>query len=448
WCVTTVLDATASPSARFPMDSPDSIHEAGADAFCADAAPVLWAADVSDQRWRAAALNLATSFHYRTVSRFHFGLARQPSLAPDLQRLGTVTLQWARALIWMRERDFRVSNSRHWDGAGPRVEDLPDIETPTNEVFSAFVEGELSTNPPRVSEFLEATPADLTSFSAGRHALTGRIDLPYFLASHLHVLQPLSGDEPDLSRRLLLAADLAGAVGDSLASPDDGRSYETPTEGELRLLMALGEVAVSATSSEAADAICRPILRAGETADFWVSSFLGDIWTAALRHPDRRSTFAGLFNRLVEFARSHDNWREPSRGDRIDLALICLNPSGFPRMSEEHASLFEAIYPIWKSWVEPRIANPEFAGTIATFIATPAGSRAIEDVLGWLAQNGVLSSQLPDRVADNLADMLAKLSLRDGQLLRRSADARAVLTALVAKQHAVALELAAKLANP
>lgn len=448
WCRTALLNALREPPPPHEFDYSDTFSNTCWDGFAADALPVLWARDPGDQDLRQAAFRLATHRHHQTVSRFFARAVERDELRGELPRLEHLSLHYARLLAWFNERKTRQDNADWWPEGSPTVDDLPDVLTPAEAIARAFVEGTLDEKP-SVADFIAETPAGLVSERAdARHRIFHSLGFDYLVAARLHALVlPAELGQAERKRRLGIAADLATVIGGALAEDDDVDG--TPYESERALFDRLGAMAAVA-GPEAARPIWQPILAAGDAAHYWVSDFVSEVWRAGLAAEELPDGFAETIKEIWScYAEQERASPRRHRAGDTELAMLCLSRFGYPKMEKRHRPLLAALQPEWSEMVAARLADPYFAVHAVRFFAEPAAADIVADALRWLSTREEGRPRYDESLDEAMAELLAKLSGRDPQLLRRQDDvgvaARTVLAALVARQNAVAMQLSAAL---
>lgn len=449
WCRDVVLAPLAVPPPRHEFDSSDTLSDHSWDGFAAEALAVLWAAAPDERELRAAVVRMATHRHHHSVSRLFVAVSRQQELVAELPGLEYFTLHFARFLAWLHERQHRVENAEFWPEGSPTVEELPDVEGPTNAVAEAFIAGILDETS-SVAAFMEETPTGLVSPRAdARHRLWLALSFEYLLAARWHtLLLPVDLDPTERQRRLEIAADLAAVLGATLVPDTDGDVDGTPYESERKLLGHLAAMVVDA-GPEAARPLWQPIVAAGDGAHYWVSDLISDIWRAALAPEQVPDGFVELIKEIwAFFAEQEQTSRRGGAGD-VELAMLCMSRFGYPQMEERHRPLLAALQPEWSTLVAARLASPYFAARAVRFFAEPAAAQITDDALRWLASREDSGARSDEQLDEALADLMAKLAGRRPGLLRQQDDvggsARTVLAALVTRQNVVAMQLSAAL---
>jgi hypothetical protein len=383
WCRERLLAPFADPPPIHQFDDPGGYAGDSWDSFCADALPRLWMAAPNDIDLRSAIVRLAIHRHRTTVRRLMARVADLASLGAELRRLEFVSLVWARWLAFTHERNHRVEASEYWPDA-PKVEDLPDIETPTREVLAAFEEGQLSDQPPGLSEWVASTPEGLIRVRDRRSRALSVLDADYLLAAFDHLLKlPPQLEPEDFERRVLLAEDLAALIAEGMQPEGDGRVHGTPYEHERIALERLGAVAVAMPLARAAP-VWRPLLEPGVTAHYWVEAFLRAVWSTVLERPSEPG--AALLGEMIAFAEQAPTWAR-GLGRRTDMssALVGLDRLGGTATDETAAQILSAAKEPWVRWVSAELEDSWFAERVLRFLRTAAAGPVLEPVLVRLA---------------------------------------------------------------
>ena len=447
FCREAVLKPFTEPPPTHPFDSGDELTDWSWDGFAATAVPLLWEREPTDTDLRQAAARLATHRHRNTVRRFFHAIAGMPALAEDVRRLETLSFHRARFASWVRERRHREEGTEYWPEGAPTVDDLPDVVTPTEAAFHAFVEGTLETDPPALQQFIDATPAGLVHPSAeGLYRLACSLDVSYLISARAHALCLTDHlDEEERERRLDLAAQFASVFAGAITSDESDKVEGTPSQEERHLFDLLGAMTARA-ALESARRIWEPILALGAPAHYWVVDFINEVWLSALREEQPPPRFSSLIKEMMAFAASQESWRG-FHTDELELALLCLHRFGHPRMDDRHRSLLSDLQPEWSELAAARMRSPYSARPIVDFLARHVATDLTETGLGWLAAREHEGLPTDDDLDNESAELLVNLFARDPQIFRRVEAARDVLAALVARQNAVALELNAQVAG-
>lgn len=451
WCREHLLAPFAAPPPTHMFDDSNAIDTDSWDAFCADALPRLLVASPADPELRGAIACLAIHRHHATVRRVMFRMAEEPPLAGELRRLEHLALVWARWLAYRHERRSRQKAASYDWAQAPRVEDLPDVETPTREALAAFERGDPAADPPRLAEWIASTPEGLVRTRRGRSRALPVLDADYLLAAfdHLLTLGPgLEGD--DLERRLLFAQDLAELIAQGMQPDDRGRLSGTPYQHEYRALDRLGALAVRAPAERAAP-IWQPLLAPGAPAEHWVEWFLRALWRAAADVPPMRA--GRLMSDMVAFAEKQETWAGPASGRTdIALALVGLDHSGGGvGAGPATAAIVGQAREAWIRWVSRELADPWFAERALRFFVALAAQEILEPMLARLAEleSGRRLDPRP-RYDEALGEMLAGLMVSRPDLFTAPGAAgealRLLLSRLAERGSALALELVNQLA--
>jgi hypothetical protein len=147
----------------------------------------------------------------------------------------------------------------------------------------------------------------------------------------------------------------------------------------------------------------------------------------------------------MSFAAQQETWRG-GHTDELELALLCLNRFGHPRMEARHRELLAELQPEWNELATRRMRSSYSARPVVAFLADPAAADVVESGLKWLSEREREGARPDDDLDESIAQLLATLMGRDPQIFRRVPDAAQVLAALVARQNAMALQLSAQLA--
>lgn len=445
FCRDTLIRPLKEAPPTHMFDSPEELVDHSWDGFAAIALPVLWQSQPEDRDLRQCAARLVTHRHLATVRRFFAAIQRYPSLQTDGRRLETLSLYWARFLSWLHERRHREEQQRYWPGSAPRVEDLPDLQPELEAVFLAFAHGTLDAETARLREFIEQTPEEMMPSVGDRgHRLAHAVDLAYLTAALTHVLSlPDELDREERTRRVDLASQIAWIFAGALVPDDTGEVDRSPSQEEYGLYRRLGAMTARANVDHARS-IWEPILRVGTAARAWLSAFIGELWTAALLAESPPSQFAELIKEMLAFASEHETWTGWGT-EELQLDLLGLSRFGYPRMEERHRQLLTALQPEWAELVGTHLRSSYSARIIIPFLARPVASDLAEASLHWLAELERQRATADVDVDQATAEMLAEMIGRDPQLMARSTDAATVLSALVARQNPMALQISAAL---
>ncbi len=450
WCRERLFAPFADPPPTSQLDDAHALATDGWDSFCADALPRLWAAAPDDVDLRAGIVRLAIHPHRATVRRVMARVAGIPALRADLRRLEHVALVWARWLAYKHERRHREEVARYaWTDA-PKVEELPDVETPTGEALVAFEATELSDQPPRLSEWVAGTPEGLVRTRRRRDRALSVLDPEYLLAAFDHLLAlPTALKPEELDRRLLFAEDLAALIAEGMQPNEDGEVDGTPYGHEHTALDRLGAIAVAAPTTRAAD-IWRPLLEPGVGAHYWVEDFLQAVWRALRSAPTEHS--AALLAAMIAFAEQEPNWaRRGAHRTDITLALVGLGRWGGGGDADEATpQILAGAREPWVRWVSAELADSWFAERAVRFFGTPAAEPVLEPVLIRLAE---LEPDRPvryrSRYDEAMGETLAQLMGRRPEMFTAPDESgvalRQLLSRLAERGSAVALELVNRL---
>jgi hypothetical protein len=220
----------------------------------------------------------------------------------------------------------------------------------------------------------------------------------------------------------------------------------TPSEEERALYELLAGTTVRADPTSARR-IWQPILVAGAPARHWVDNFIDDIWIAALADDEEPPAgFVELIKTMMVFARQQESWKG-GRGDSLELALLCLSSFGYPRMADRHRPLLDALQPEWSELAAANMRSPYTARPIVAFLGEPVAAGLVDTGLGWLAERERSDTRPDDDLDEAAAELLSKLAGREPEIFRRLEAAREILTALVARQNPVPLQLSGRLGS-
>lgn len=445
FCREAVTKPFESPPPTHDFDSPIEMVNWTWDGFAALVVPRLWQADPEDDVLRQIALRLAIHPHRQTVHRFFATLEQFDELREDRYRLEVLALDWARYGAWSHERRHREQGAPYWGEGAPRVEDLPDLETPTHDRMSAFLDRSLTTELPDLRTFINETPEGLIPRRGrGVYRIAHAVEVGYLLAAWRHLLAvPSSLDANEATRRIALAQNLAEVFGSVWRADGDERD-SVPTMEERALLTGLGAVTIAAPPDEARR-IWEPILAAGAGAHYHVAELLNEVWAAALSADSAPNSFVPLIKEMMDFSSSHENWTG-FRWSDTEMSLLCLNRFGLPRMEERHRPLLRALQPEWGDRVRALVVSGTYsARTVAAFLETPVAAEIVEQGLGWLAELERAGGRRDSDLDESVAQLLVTLAGREREIFRRLAPAGELLSALEERQIPVALQLSAQL---
>lgn len=442
FCREALIKPFKDPPPTHMFDSGAEMVDWSWDGFAATAIPLLWERDPQDTELRQCASRLATHPHRNTVRRFFATLPQLPALRNDLRRLEVLSLRMARYSSWAHERRRREEGAHYWPEGSHRAEDLPDLETPTREAFDAFVDGSLPMDAPPLEQFIDETPEGLVPSDAEPiYRIASSVDVSYLLAARAHLLSLPDGlADEELGRRLDLAAQFSSLFARALVPGERGDVEEPPSEEERTLHSLLAGMTVRA-DSEAARRIWEPILTAGSPAHYWVSDFINDVWSAALREEPTPAHFPALIKQMMAFAAEQETW-QGAHTDELKLALLCL---GYPRMEERHGQLLAELQPEWSHLAAQQMRSSYSARHFVAFLADPVAADIVEMGLQWLAEREREGARSDDDLDERTAQLLAKLMGRDPQIFREQPATAEVLAALVARQNPIALQVSAQL---
>ena len=445
FCREALVKPFKDPPRTHIFDSGDELIDWSWDGFAATAIPLLWEREPEETELRQCAARLATHRHRHTVRRFFAALTQLTPLGDDLRRLEVLSLHMARYSSWARERRFREEKAQYWPEGSPPAEDLPDLETPTREAFDAFVDGSLTMDAPPLEQFIDETPEGVVPRGAEPiYRIASSVDVSYLLAARAHLLSLPDGlDEDERGRRIDLAAQFSSLFAGALDPGGEGDVEGVPSEEERTLHSLLAAMTVRA-GPEAARRIWEPIVAAGGPAHYWVADFINDIWRVALAEERTPTHFPALVKEMFAFAARQETWKG-AYTDELELALLCLNRFGYPRMEERHRQLLAELQPEWLDLAARRMRSSYSARHLIAFLADPVAADVVETGLQWLAEREREGIRPDDDLDERTAELLAKLMGRDPQIFRRAPDAGQVLAALVARQNAIALQLSAQL---
>lgn len=440
FCHQALVTPFMEPPPTHIFDSSTELVDLSWDGFAAIAIPLLWEREPQDSDLRECAARLATHRHLNTVQRFLAALTQRSALPDDLRRLEVLSLHWARYLSWVREYRQRRERTEHWP-EGPRAEDLPDIETPTEEAFAAFVDGSLTMDAPPLGQYIDDTPAGIISPEADPiYRLASAVDISYLMAAHTHLLSLPDGlPDPERARRLDVATQMSTLFAAALVPGERGDVEGTPSNEERTLHTLLAEMIVHA-DGDAARPIWQPILAAGGPAHYWVSSFIRETWRAALAEDPTPPEFVGLVKEMMAFGAEQSSW-SGFFADELELELLCLNRFGYPRMEERHRPLLAALQPEWNDLAARQVRSSYSAHPLVAFLGEPAAADIVETGLQWLVEREHEGHPQDDDLDEQTATTLAKLAGRDPRIFRDQPAAAEVLAALVARLNPVALQL-------
>jgi hypothetical protein len=176
----------------------------------------------------------------------------------------------------------------------------------------------------------------------------------------------------------------------------------------------------------------------------WLSPFISEMWVSALALDQPPETFASVIKEMLVFADASESWTG-WHTDELVMDLLCLSRYGYPRMEERHRELLAALQPEWAESVQRHINSAYSARSIIPFLGRPIASDLVPMSLQWLAKREHDDGSADDEVDQAIAELLAELIGRNPELVRRFPDAATVLSALVARQNAVALQISAAL---
>ena len=104
-----------------------------------------------------------------------------------------------------------------------------------------------------------------------------------------------------------------------------------------------------------------------------------------------------------------------SRTDELELALLCLNRFGQPRMGERHRQLLAELQPEWTDLAARQMVSSYSARYIVDFLADPVAADIVATGLAWLAERERQGARPDDALDKSTAELLAKLRGNDPQ---------------------------------
>jgi hypothetical protein len=445
WCRDVLLAPFESPPPTHMFDFHGDTSKERWDVFCADALPILWAENPADLELRSAVVRLAINPHYETVSRTFRNVSHHSSLATDLLALEHVSLYWARYTAWKHQQQ-RKAESAAFGLQGTTEEPVLDLGGPTRDVVDAFVVGELSSDVPRLTEWVAGTPEGMIGMRTREHMrVLLSLSFGYLVRARVHLINHLATTDTHGRERIFtFAQDLASLIVTGLAPAEQNRSHGTVYEEERAVLELLAALTVNGTVAEARP-VWEPILAAGGPARNWVEKYLNALWSQALTSSPRPTEFPSMVKAILVYAAEAESWQTSGSTD-LQVAVIGLNRWG-SSIAQLDAELVEALQPEWADWVRPRMRGSWFARMIVRFLKSPAAGPVLGDALGWLADRERSDARTdPDLDAD-IADLLLKLHVRDQGFLRASSEAAATARFLLQRAAGRGVPLALELAN-
>jgi hypothetical protein len=443
WCRDVLLAPFESPPPTHPFDFHGDTAKERWDVFCADALPILLAENPGDLELRSAVVRLAINPHYETVARTFRNVSHHPSLATDLRALEHVSLFWARYAAWKRQQKRRAESAAV-GRQGATEEPVLDLGGPTRDVVDAFVVGELSSDVPRLTEWVADTPKGMIGTRTREHMrVLLSISFGYLVRARVHLINQLPTADTDGRERIFtFAQDLASLIMTGLAPTEQTRSYRPVYEDERAVLNLLSALTLNGTAAEARS-VWEPILTYGGPARGWIEKYLNDLWSQALASDPRPTVFPSIVKEMLVYATEAQSWQTDGSTD-LQVAVIGLNRWG-SSIAQFDAELVEALLPEWAEWVRPRMRGALFARKIVRFLTSPAAGPVLGDALGWLADRERGEARTDADLDADIADLLLKLHARDQGFLRGSnepaANARFLLQRVAGRGIPLALEL-------
>jgi len=487
WCVDQILAAVAGLPLTGTLLSEHDLYNMGADAFCADAVPALWAGTPEDHTLRFCVARLAATWRYVAVARLFASAAKvRERLGDHFRQLQHFLVRWAPVrwqLMLAGTTGFPPTPPRHglslierlriplyelggWLLArtkrgryGRRKRARFDAARWLGRQVRAFSRGKVPPDIPSWQEYaVTRHPAE--PYRSEARTRRGRespgLDCDVVRAAYAwlpsldQALDPAErGEWIDLWQRMLDVT--LGMVARDRAEDEVQEGF--PHDYDHWVFGRIAALIVELEDSENPRQFWEPLLALGVHVPHYVERFLVSWFHVNLSPQAPPAAFLPRWREMVGYALASPEWeaREGKTWHHIDdVWRHLLGFDYYVRIPwrREHAPVIRGMADLYRLWAERRLAKGYSAAQFMRFLQNPAAEPLRLQALVWLRN---ASNQVGDYFwhdddwQTEGARLLNVCWEQNRDAMRANTDAfdafKALLKTLAAKQVPLALEL-------
>lgn len=493
WCIAQVLAGVRELPFMGPFGSERDALDWGADSFCADVVPALWAEKPEDSVLRACAARLAASWRYVAVARLFASASKvREKLGDHFRQLQHFLIQWAPVrwqLMLARETGFPPTPPKQGLGLIDRLRTLFyevggqvlarskggqyrrrkrnrfDPAKWLRRQVEAFARGKISAHVPPWSKYAVARhPAEPYRAEPGdrRGRRSPGLDCDVVRAAYAWLPSLRQAENPaertewiDLWRRILNLTLQMVRLDREEDEVDDGFPYDY----DQWVFGRISRLLVDLEESENPRQFWEPLVGLGVHVPHYVEWFLVDWFHVNLSPQETPTAFLSRWREMVEFALASPMWSAGKGTTWHHVDDLWQHLLGFDYhvrgpWRPEHAKIIEGMLDLYDRWAGARLAKGYAGGQFMQFLQGPAAKSLRLRALVWIRTAFEEVGEYfwhDDGWRTEGARMLNVCWEQDRGAMRADAKAfdafKALLKALAAKQEPLALELLDRVSN-
>jgi len=493
WCVEQILAAVRELPLVGSLQNEHDGLDVSADAFCADAAPVIWAERPEDPILRACVARLAATWRYVAVARLFASAARvRERLGDHFRQLQHFLIRWAPVrwqLMLARETGFPPTPPKQCLGLIDRLRTLFyevggqllarskggqyrrrkrnrfDPEKWLRRQVEAFARGKISAHVPPWSKYAVARhPAEPYCAEPGdrRGRRSPGLDCDVVRAAYawLPSLRQAGNlaeraEWVDLWQRILDLTLQMVRLDHEEDEVEDGFPYDY----DQWVFRGIAHLLVDLDESENPRQFWEPLVGLGVHVPHYVEWFLVDWFYVNLTPLETPNAFLPRWREMVEFAFASPGWSAGKGTTWHHVDDLWQHLLGFDYHVRgpwrlEHARIIRGMLDLYDRWASTRLAKGYAGGQFMQFLQGPAAEPLRLRALVWIR---TASEEVggyfwhDDGWRTEGARMLNVCWEQDRSAMRADAKAfdafKVLLKVLAAKQEPLALELLDRVSN-
>jgi len=420
WCIDQIVKTVECPPSPGEFDMPETATGYRWDGFCAEAAPVLWAEDATNRRFRRVVALLATSKYYKTVAilaasaaqvRHRLGPAhgqlhhliaacavlRRAEQVLDFQRHVFGRQRGVRELLRIVKTRVDVWRVQHAEPRHAQFE-FNQFTASAVLVLKQYARAFIFNRLPFVVPEWETLITKLARQGLGaksRRRRRGRsdpgIDMQLLRAAYAWLPRLTEAQTPQEREEWLRfwKLTLTGILQTLDERDEHGELEGTPYESDRWVLDRIAATIVEMEPAEKPEELWRPILDLGPGAHYWVEGFLDDFFSNGLRADPLPPGFQQQWTAMIDYVASAPGWSLSSEQSfhvpTVWQSLLGMDWVYQMAWDASKRGLIHSMAPYYQVWCKWGLSDRHAVQVFLHFLRTPASDPIVIPSLNWLA---------------------------------------------------------------
>ena len=452
WCIDQIFKFVSNPPPPCQFDSYRNINDMGWDSFCAWAAPHIWAGDPKSIKNREMVLNLAISYHYKTIEiLFTSSFKIRASIKEEFYQLVHLTIinSFSRTFCYFCGRDPNLQKT------------YADFGSWISKEFQNFIDGNISSDIPPILQIID----EIGKFDPPKNFGGRKWNAPGFhdrlvLRSSFQWLSSLNDALDDNERECWINlvkninAYVIYSIKDNARPKND---YHLPDDFDRWYFLIAATFITEMTDAPQSREIWQPFLDLESSRNYWTKDFLS-FWFIrmyyCLKNPE---PFLHEWQKMIEYALISPQWNYAiSRNHSLEekwCQLIGIERDLPDQWNLDTYVIVTNMKIFYEKWAKYNLSHFYCLKCFTHFLTMPASSDIRVPSLRWLEQYGysVQPGQFwkDNKQNEKLAELLNLCWEKDRQSLAADIDIfntfKQLLKGLTDHQVPLAMELTEKI---